>query len=69
MQNAIDQGTAVAQAVAGKPVEYNPVPWFWSDQYETKLQSVGLPLGYDDVIARGTEVDGKSAYWRGFTNN
>ena len=47
VQNAIDQAKAAAQAILGKPVPYDPVPWFWSDQYEIKLQITGLLDGYD----------------------
>ncbi len=49
VQNAIDQGKAAAQAMLGESVKYDPVPWFWSDQYDVKLQIVGLSAGYDHV--------------------
>ena len=49
VQNAIDQAKAVASALLGKPQLYDPVPWFWSDQYELKLQMAGLSDGYDDA--------------------
>src|SRR6185369_16512967 len=49
VQNAIDQAKAVAAAILGKPQTYDPVPWFWSDQYELKLQMAGLSEGYDDA--------------------
>ena len=47
VQNAIDQAKAAAAAMLGKPQLYDPVPWFWSDQYELKLQMAGLSDGYD----------------------
>jgi 3-phenylpropionate/trans-cinnamate dioxygenase ferredoxin reductase component len=47
VQNAIDQAKAAAAAIVGAPQRYDPVPWFWSDQYETKLQIAGLADGYD----------------------
>lgn len=47
VQNAIDQAKAAAAAILGKPAPYDPVPWFWSDQYEIKLQITGLLDGYD----------------------
>ena len=47
VQNAIDQAKAAAAAILSKPVPYDPVPWFWSDQYEIKLQITGLLDGYD----------------------
>src|SRR5205085_2951150 len=53
VQNAIDQAKAVAAAILGKPQPYDPVPWFWSDQYELKLQMAGLSDGYDDAKTVG----------------
>jgi len=53
VQNAIDQAKAVAAALLGKPQAYDPVPWFWSDQYELKLQMAGLSEGYDDAKTVG----------------
>ena len=53
VQNAIDQAKAVALAILGKPQSYDPVPWFWSDQYELKLQMAGLSEGYDDALTIG----------------
>jgi 3-phenylpropionate/trans-cinnamate dioxygenase ferredoxin reductase subunit len=53
VQNAIDQAKAVAAAMLGKPQLYDPVPWFWSDQYELKLQMAGLSDGYDEALTVG----------------
>ncbi|MCV0428983.1 MAG: FAD-dependent oxidoreductase, partial [Roseibium sp.] len=53
VQNAIDQAKAVAQALLGQDVDYDPLPWFWSDQYDIKLQIAGLSEGYDDTIVVG----------------
>jgi 3-phenylpropionate/trans-cinnamate dioxygenase ferredoxin reductase subunit len=53
VQNAIDQAKAAATAILGKPQAYDPVPWFWSDQYEVKLQIAGLADGYDDETVVG----------------
>ena len=53
VQNAIDQAKAAAAAILGKPQPYDPVPWFWSDQYELKLQMAGLSEGYDDATTVG----------------
>jgi len=47
VQNAIDQAKAAAGAILGAPQPYDPVPWFWSDQYEIKLQMAGLSDGHD----------------------
>ena len=53
VQNANDQATVVAKAIAGTPVDYHAVPWFWSNQYDLRLQTVGLSTGYDDIVVRG----------------
>ena len=53
VQNANDQATVVAQAILGNLVAYDAVPWFWSNQYDLKLQTVGLSKGYDQAILRG----------------
>jgi 3-phenylpropionate/trans-cinnamate dioxygenase ferredoxin reductase subunit len=59
VQNAIEQAKAAAGAILGKPVRYDPVPWFWSDQYEVKLQIAGLSEGYDAAETIGNPADGK----------
>ena len=59
VQNAIDQAKAVASALLGKPQIYDPVPWFWSDQYELKLQMAGLSDGYDDAKTVGDVAEAK----------
>jgi 3-phenylpropionate/trans-cinnamate dioxygenase ferredoxin reductase subunit len=53
VQNAIDQAEAVAKNILGAGVDYVPKPWFWSDQYDVKLQIAGLNLGHDNVAVRG----------------
>jgi len=53
VQNANDQARVVAANICGKPTEYKAVPWFWSDQYDAKLQMVGISEGYDKVVVRG----------------
>ena len=53
VHNAIEQGKTVAASIMGENISYNQVPWFWSDQYETKLQIVGLLDNYDDIVVRG----------------
>ena len=52
VQNAVDMANVVAQAIVGKPAQYDCLPWFWSDQYTTKLQIAGLNLGYTRVAVR-----------------
>lgn len=53
VQNANDQATLVAKAIMGAPEPYAAVPWFWSNQYDLKLQTVGLSIGHDAVVTRG----------------
>ena len=53
VQNANDQGTTVAKAITGNPVPYKAVPWFWSNQYDLRLQTVGLSIGHDATVTRG----------------
>ena len=52
VQNAVDQAKIAALDICGKTQDYNALPWFWSDQYDVKLQMVGLSTGYDQVIIR-----------------
>jgi 3-phenylpropionate/trans-cinnamate dioxygenase ferredoxin reductase subunit len=52
VQNAIEQAKTVAVDLCDKPRRRAEVPWFWSDQYELKLQIAGLSQGYDDVVMR-----------------
>ena len=54
VQNAIDQAEAVAANMLGAEKAYHPYPWFWSDQYDMKLQIAGLSTGYDEVVKRQT---------------
>lgn len=53
VQNANDQAKVVVQDIVGKPAEYDALPWFWSNQYDLKLQTVGLSTGHDQTILRG----------------
>ncbi len=53
VQNANDQATVVAKTIAGTPATYHAVPWFWSNQYDLRLQTVGLSIGHDAAIVRG----------------
>jgi 3-phenylpropionate/trans-cinnamate dioxygenase ferredoxin reductase subunit len=59
VQNAVDQAKTAADAIMGKPKPYDPVPWFWSDQYEIKLQITGLLDGFDACETIGSPADGK----------
>jgi 3-phenylpropionate/trans-cinnamate dioxygenase ferredoxin reductase subunit len=53
VQNANDQATVAVKTILGLDVAYEAVPWFWSNQYDLKLQTVGLSIGYDDLVVRG----------------
>jgi len=53
VQNANDQAITAARHIAGDAAPYHAVPWFWSNQYDLKLQTIGLSLGYDEVVVRG----------------
>ena len=59
VQNAVDQAKAVAAAILGRPAPYDEVPWFWSDQYEVKLQMVGISTGHDRQAIRGDPATGR----------
>ncbi|MFK5980132.1 MAG: FAD/NAD(P)-binding oxidoreductase [Rhizobiaceae bacterium] len=63
VQNAIDQAECVAKNIAGEQAEYLPYPWFWSDQYDVKLQIAGLNLGYDEVVLRPGQREGAQSVW------
>lgn len=60
VQNAIDQAKAVADDMLGQGADYEPLPWFWSDQFDTKLQIAGLSHGHDKIVSK--------AETRGFSN-
>lgn len=53
VQNAHDQAQTVARLLTGSPAHYDSIPWFWSHQYDLKLQTVGLVPGYDAFVLRG----------------
>lgn len=52
VQNAVDQAKVSAANICGQAISYDAIPWFWSDQYDVKLQMVGLSNGYDQAILR-----------------
>nr|WP_253201328.1 FAD-dependent oxidoreductase [Sphingomonas quercus] len=53
VQNANDQATTAARFIAGQPQPYDAIPWFWSNQYDLRLQTVGLSGGHDAAVLRG----------------
>ena len=59
VQNAIDQAKAAAKSMLGGAVTYDPVPWFWSDQYDTKLQIAGLLDGFERTETEGDVAAGR----------
>ncbi|MDN5212428.1 FAD-dependent oxidoreductase [Fulvivirgaceae bacterium BMA12] len=64
VQNAVDQAKVAAAAIAGKETTYNTIPWFWSDQYDVKLQMVGLSEGYNRILVRKeASEDTKFSVW------
>lgn len=61
--NAIDQAELVAENMLGANHEYIAKPWFWSDQFDMKLQIAGLNTGYDKVITRTGETGNSASFW------
>ncbi|WP_194767246.1 NAD(P)/FAD-dependent oxidoreductase [Tamlana sp. I1] len=62
VQNAVDQAKVAAKNICGKTAVYDALPWFWSDQYDVKLQIVGLSKGHDETVVR-VEDDKKFSIW------
>ena len=63
VQNALNQGAAAAKAMFGQDVAYAPVPWFWSDQYDAKLQIAGLNHGFDKTVLRAGKSPEAQSVW------
>lgn len=63
VQNAVDQADAAAAVIAGGNTPYEPKPWFWSDQYDVKLQIAGFNLGYDETLLRPGAREGAHSVW------
>ncbi len=64
VQNAADQGDLVARIIAGEDSSYTALPWFWSDQYDCKLQIAGLNIGYTQTVLRaGVKPEGQSVWY------
>ena len=57
VHNALEQAKTASANLCGKDVSYTQVPWFWSDQYDLKLQIAGLSEGYDEVVIRGNPAE------------
>lgn len=67
VQNAIDQAKVAAATLAGNDTVYNAVPWFWSNQYDLRLQMAGISTGYDNIVIRGDMAEHKFSlfYFKG----
>ncbi|MEM7240561.1 MAG: FAD-dependent oxidoreductase [Pseudomonadota bacterium] len=65
--NAIDQAETVAMNILGQKVGYEAKPWFWSDQYDVKLQIAGLNAGFDNVVVRTAGTARSHWYYQGDT--
>ena len=63
VQNAIDQAEHAAAAMMGSEEPYRPYPWFWSDQFDCKLQIAGLNTGYKRVVTREGSRPGGQSVW------
>ncbi len=63
VQNAVDQAEAVAALLAGGEAPYEPKPWFWSDQYDVKLQIAGFGHGHDETVVRKGQREGSISVW------
>ncbi|MFD1195388.1 NAD(P)/FAD-dependent oxidoreductase [Seohaeicola saemankumensis] len=61
--NAIDQAECVAENIMGAGKDYVAKPWFWSDQYDVKLQIAGLNAGYDRTVVRPGDKPGSQSVW------
>ena len=61
--NAIDMAECVADNLLGAERDYVPRPWFWSDQYDVKLQIAGLGTGYDRIVTRPGDGEGHVSFW------
>ena len=57
VQNAHDMAATVARAICGDPQPYTAFPWFWSNQYDLRLQTAGLNVGYDETVLRGNPTE------------
>lgn len=57
VQNANDMGTCVAKALCGDAQPYHAFPWFWSNQFDLRLQTAGISMGYDATVVRGSPED------------
>ena len=59
VQNAMDQAKVAAATLCNKAIQYNALPWFWSDQYDIKLQIAGISSGHEELVLRGEPESGR----------
>jgi len=67
VQNAIEQGKSAAAALVGRARPFTAAPWFWSDQFDVRLQMAGLSAGHDRIVVRGAPQERRLSvfYFRG----
>jgi 3-phenylpropionate/trans-cinnamate dioxygenase ferredoxin reductase subunit len=63
VDNAVEQAKTASANICGKPARHEHIPWFWSDQYDVKLQIAGLSEGYDRTVLRGDPANGSFALY------
>jgi 3-phenylpropionate/trans-cinnamate dioxygenase ferredoxin reductase component len=63
VDNAVEQARVAAANICGKSIQHAHTPWFWSDQYEVKLQTAGLLQGHDKQVVRGDPTSGQFSVW------
>jgi 3-phenylpropionate/trans-cinnamate dioxygenase ferredoxin reductase subunit len=63
VDNAVEQGRVAAASLCGKDARHDHVPWFWSDQYDVKLQIAGLSQDHDRIVVRGEPASGHFAIY------
>jgi 3-phenylpropionate/trans-cinnamate dioxygenase ferredoxin reductase component len=63
VDNALEQARTAAATMCGRDAVHNHVPWFWSDQYDIKLQIAGLNAGHDEIVVRGDPASGRFSVW------
>jgi 3-phenylpropionate/trans-cinnamate dioxygenase ferredoxin reductase subunit len=61
--NAVEQAKSAAAYICGKELPYQALPWFWSDQYDLKLQIAGINTGFDDIVILGNMEDEQVSAW------
>jgi 3-phenylpropionate/trans-cinnamate dioxygenase ferredoxin reductase subunit len=63
VDNALEQARVAAAGMCGTEASHAHIPWFWSDQYDTKLQIAGLWDGFDDLVVRGNPATSSFSVW------